>query len=108
MTTTVKNTPIRIEGKGIVLGYDHIVSYINLNHKVVKLNQQLAEEFFKEGVRKVEGDGCGAWIVEKIDLYLRPGGISYSMVQSSISYIYTESVVLNFFAYMKSGVSLYC
>ena len=39
---TKRNPPIRIEGEGVVLGYDHIVSYMSSNHKVVNMNYQLA------------------------------------------------------------------
>ena len=38
MMRTERNPPMRIEGEGVVLGYDHIASYINSNKRVIKVN----------------------------------------------------------------------
>ena len=35
---------MQLEGDGVILGYDHIASYMNLKHKVIKVNQQLADK----------------------------------------------------------------
>ena len=72
MTRTKRNPPIRIEGENVILGYYHIVLYMNSNNKVVNINQQLAEKLAAECGRRVEvlgwcwrqGEnscGCTAW-----------------------------------------------
>ena len=38
MMRTASNTPIWLEGDGVVLWYDHIVPYMNSNQEVVKVN----------------------------------------------------------------------
>ena len=38
MTSTERNLTIRLEGEGVVLGYDNITSYMNSKQRVVKVN----------------------------------------------------------------------
>ena len=44
MKRTNRNSPIRLKVEGVIVGYDHIASYMNLKHKVIKVNQQLADK----------------------------------------------------------------
>ena len=60
MIGTKSNPPTWLEEDGAVLGYDHIISCMNSNQKVVKVNWKLSEKFSAERGRRVEVDGVGA------------------------------------------------
>ena len=57
MARTESNPPIRIKGKGFILGYDHITSYTNSKQKFLKVNRKLALKLAAEGGRKEETEG---------------------------------------------------
>ena len=104
---TERNPPILIEGEDVVVGYDHIVSYMSSNHKVVNMNDQLAGELVADGGSRAEGAGGGAGGGDKIDVTVRLGGSSYSMVQIGVSFLYRQCGIERP-AHVRAGVSLYC
>ena len=65
---------MRLEVEGVVLGYDHIVSYINSKQSFLNVNYQLADKLAEEGGLGLEGSGGGSggrggnylavWLVE--------------------------------------------
>ena len=90
MNSTKRNPLIRLEVESVVLGYDHITSYMNLKQRVVKANRKLADKLAAEVGIRIEGTGGGAGSREKIDVYLWLGDSSHSVVQSGISYLYRQ------------------
>ena len=57
---------MRLEVEGVVLGYDHIVSYINSKQKILNVNYQFADKLAEEGGLGLEGSGGGSGDREKI------------------------------------------
>ena len=44
MKRNKRNPPIRLEVEGVIMGYDHIVSYMSSKHRLLKVDKQLAEK----------------------------------------------------------------
>ena len=55
MKITDRNLTIRLEGEGVILGYDHIASCMTSNQSFIKVNCQLVDTLAAEGLGEVVG-----------------------------------------------------